>query len=416
MYRIRLATGEEAVYRSVEELALAVSSGVVSPNAEVFHKAAHRWLPIETHPDYRAALVAAPTPVELDIENEADPPSTQGPHLEAAPAVSGSAPRFTPAPGALAGHTEGLAGPTTTGAEVVEEYDPAKDPTPLLPAGGGLHPLPDSQSRVQKLRIMLAVTMGLVGIALVAGGGYLMYSRLAPALEQGRHHPALMEGMEPDPRAAMRSDDSFPTSYPAPSAPLGLQRAETLRDSSAETRTSHFRATPNRKPGYIEAYADARAEMDEALGYINFQRVFAPNRISVPDSVRVTRRMVQAAANIVRVYRGREVMLEQSYRPDDPGGAGSFREPFETAEAVRSILADVDSLYGVLLEQDGRFTVTSEGIRIPDRAAAANYAHLRRQITSAMDAWADSLESRDLVTMPRLLRALGPGGPPPLRN
>jgi hypothetical protein len=347
--------------------------------------------------------------VELEIENEAADPSAQLSPVEAAPAMWDSA----SGPGTLA---DDEAGPAATGAQMVEEYDPANDPTPLLPARGGLHPLPFSESRVQKLRIMLALAMGLAGIALVASGGYLMYNRLAPALEQGRRQPALMEGMEPDPRAATRASDSFPTTYPAPSAPLGLQRAEALRDSSLETRTSRFRATPNRRPGYFEAYADARAEMDEALGYINFQRVFAPNRISVPDSVRVTRRMVQAAANIVGVYRGREVMLEQSYRPDEPDRAGSFREPFETAEAARSLLADVDSLFGVLLEQDGRFTLTPAGIRIPDRAAAANYAQLRRQIISAMAAWADSLESRDLVTMPRLVRALGPDGPPALRN
>src|SRR5574338_40540 len=56
MYRIRLASGEQAVYKTVEELAAAVASGVVSPTAEVFHKAANRWLPINTHPDYRAVV------------------------------------------------------------------------------------------------------------------------------------------------------------------------------------------------------------------------------------------------------------------------------------------------------------------------------------------------------------------------
>ncbi|HMV32328.1 MAG TPA: hypothetical protein PKA50_09410, partial [Gemmatimonadales bacterium] len=56
MYRIRLTSGEEAVYRTADELALAVRSGVLSPKSEVFHKAAERWLPIEVHPDYRAVV------------------------------------------------------------------------------------------------------------------------------------------------------------------------------------------------------------------------------------------------------------------------------------------------------------------------------------------------------------------------
>jgi hypothetical protein len=185
---------------------------------------------------------------------------------------------------------------------------------------------------------------------------------------------------------------------------------------SSETHTLRLPATRNRIPSYFEAYADARAEMDEALGYINFQHVFAPARFATPESLRATRRMVAAAGNIVRVYRGREVMMEQTYRPEDPGGKGSLRESFETAEAVRSLLSDVDSVFGLMVFQQGRFRYSGESVSFEEPRAAEAYAALRSEIASTIQTWRDLPEATDLVTIPRLLRAFDGATPPPLRH
>src|SRR3712207_2721631 len=56
MYRIELSPGEETVFRSIEELAVAVKRGVVTPRARIYHNATSRWLPIQFHPHYKAAL------------------------------------------------------------------------------------------------------------------------------------------------------------------------------------------------------------------------------------------------------------------------------------------------------------------------------------------------------------------------
>jgi hypothetical protein len=205
------------------------------------------------------------------------------------------------------------------------------------------------------------------------------------------------------------------TAYPAPSAPLALEAGSDSGFPVGPTRTSRLRATLNRAPTYFEAYADARAEMEEAFEYIGFRRVFQPTRFASLDSLRATRRMVSAAGNILRVYRGREVMLEQSYRPDDPGGKGTLRESFETAEATRALIADVDSLFGLLLSQQGRLTYDGETVRFQDRQAAAAYGDLRAGIAVAIRTWRDSVNARDLVTMPRLIRALGDFPTPPVR-
>lgn len=66
MFRIRLVSGEDTVFRTVEELALGIQSGAISPDAQVYHSATQQWLPITSHPEYerarqRAATLAAMT-------------------------------------------------------------------------------------------------------------------------------------------------------------------------------------------------------------------------------------------------------------------------------------------------------------------------------------------------------------------
>src|SRR5215217_2507738 len=56
MYRIELAPGEETVFRTIEELAVAMRNGLVTPRCRIYHNASQKWLPIEFHPHYKKAL------------------------------------------------------------------------------------------------------------------------------------------------------------------------------------------------------------------------------------------------------------------------------------------------------------------------------------------------------------------------
>jgi hypothetical protein len=56
MYRIRSASGTEAVYNSLEDFTAAVRRGEVVPEDEIFHSRANRWLDIKSHPHYRSAI------------------------------------------------------------------------------------------------------------------------------------------------------------------------------------------------------------------------------------------------------------------------------------------------------------------------------------------------------------------------
>ncbi len=388
MYRIRLVNGEEVVYRSAKELTTAVASGVVSPTAEVFHNSGSRWLPIHLHPDYKAA-------------------------------TSGQQPVIG-FPATLAKAARGKTPVAPVAALVAPE--PPRPVEPQVPAAAAA-PLPLAagfDSRARKLRTMLALAMSLAGIISLGGAGLMA----APFLKRGVAGLSGMmqrtEGMDPAPLEALfpRVDSGFGP-FPAPSAPFPMGAAARLDSLLAAapgaTTTTQLRASRPRSISYPEAYTDARDEMDTGLDYINFRRVFAGYRFASPDSIRATRRMVSAARNILRVYRGREVMLEQSYRPDDPGGHGSFREPFEAAEASRALLSDVDSLFGLLATQQGRFSWTESGLRFHEPRTARAYMRLRSDILQSLAAWRDSTLGPNQATYPRLAAGLGQLGPPPAR-
>ncbi len=444
MYRIRLASGEQAVYKTVEELAAAVSSGVVSPTAEVFHKAANRWLPINTHPDYRAVVTdkrpALPeSPPEQPLPQRHTPATRKSDaaveleRLELQPAQPSPEP--------------------TPPAQVVPHYSPPAE-VPLA------DDVPDLVSQSEQeaqplLDVGLARPRRPTGLIVFTAGGLVAAAAVAAVLltrgsrsespeagmaqEEATVTPDSLPGSVPPPAATAGQPtsrapgsrlsppsstprptqprlDTVTVTYPSPSKPLGPARAADRPAAPPVAPpskvTSRLGTSVNRMPSYYEAYADARAEMDESLAYVDFRRVFAPFRFSSADSIRAARRMVAAAGNILRVYRGREVMLEQTYRPGEPEGKGSLREPFEVAEASRGLLAAVDSLFAILVAQEGEVRYRDNALQFQTARAAAVYNQVRREILQTLSYLGDPAESADRVTMPRLLRGFGTERPP----
>lgn len=436
MYRIRLTTGEEAVFRTVEELALAVRSGVVSPKAEVFHNVANRWLPVELHPDYQA--VASGKHPALSENGKKTVSANR-------PAITAKTPLPSPAPTTIPGQRTSVPAPEP--ARTVQQPpspQPAPDPDGLravparklegaLPAPvAGIPPSRRSAghrpSRTGRTLLAWATATGAVCLFGVAG--YLAAPQIRDWAGAGRLPlpAALEEGMAALPAEQAQSPemDAWPPTTPpsvpesglvAPSDSEAPAPAPTLPPAEPDpgTRVSSLRAGRTSGVSYHEAYAEARAELDESLGYVQFRRVFSPARFSSADSIRAARRMISAAGNILRAYRGREVMLEQTYRPDDPGGRGTLREPFETAETSRALLADADSLFGLLVAQQGRFLFDGTSLRFTDPRTARLYSDLRRRIMLTLGDWRHASDLNPGVTIPRLVLALGAEAPPSVR-
>jgi hypothetical protein len=99
MYRIRLASGEEQTYRSIQELTAGVQRGEVASSASIYHQRTDRWLPIESHPHYRMAREGA-APSAAPAAEDASPVATSTRLRFQRPAnpVSPSAVRPTPPP------------------------------------------------------------------------------------------------------------------------------------------------------------------------------------------------------------------------------------------------------------------------------------------------------------------------------
>jgi hypothetical protein len=107
MYRIELSPGEETVFRSIEELAVAIKRGVVTPRARIYHNASSKWLPIQFHPHYKtalsmplsqSALVAGPpvkplSPLSLEQSIPVEPPLPPTPTAKPVEASAAPAPR-----------------------------------------------------------------------------------------------------------------------------------------------------------------------------------------------------------------------------------------------------------------------------------------------------------------------------------
>jgi hypothetical protein len=99
MYRIEVAPGEEAVFRTIEELAVAIRNGVVTPRARIYHHASQKWLPIGLHPHYKKALdmpAAGISPPPVTSATPIPTPSAPRQHLAARPLAPHPQPERVP--------------------------------------------------------------------------------------------------------------------------------------------------------------------------------------------------------------------------------------------------------------------------------------------------------------------------------
>lgn len=205
----------------------------------------------------------------------------------------------------------------------------------------------------------------------------------------------------------------------APSRPLPLEKGEEAGDSLAsdtEARISSQGAMQPRRQTYASAYAEAQETLEEGFVLAGVTGLFSPARFLEIDSLRGARRTVAAALNVLRSYHDQEVMLDQTYFP---GGAGpqSLRETYETAEAGRTLLNLADSLFGLLLAEDGRYRRDGGQIRFADPAAARRYGDLRDRLVELTES-TPSIPREDggIGATGRLRRVVGDALPPALAN
>ena len=325
MYRIQLASGAEAIYRSLEELAVSVQNGIVGPDALVYHRKTRSWLPIEAHPHYHVAReLVLPEPmrpmrVRLDMPSTREPPDAA---RRSGPRAKAASPPQTHQP---------IAESTRRADEADTSTAAPFRPTPALG-----HP---GKQRSGSSLLMAAAVSGLATV------GWLFYS---PDTVDPTSSGMVVAGME------------VPGANAAP---------------MPESRTSEPGLLPEEPSGtngevtYGDAYQQAGVRFEESVGSLGLGDLFAVSRISTADGLRTARRLLAAVRNIVAVYRGEELRIDQAFGMAET----SMRESYSTARSVDSLIAATDSIYALLQATDGHYRLRRGRIAFEYPQATAAY-------------------------------------------
>jgi hypothetical protein len=411
MYRIRLTSGEEAVYRTIDELAIGVHSGVIGAEAEIFHKKSAKWLPIRLHPAFKAALEKRPgsaPALEEPLEAEAD---------QLAPIHAASPPPFPPPlpPPPFTAEPRPKEAASGSAASPQSEVDAS--------AAARILQMESRSGRELMLRRKDASPL----LAAVAGAVALM---IFLAL--------LFHPRQPAPQPESTKPPETPSSQPPP-VPLTPYEApaEASTDSSAAIQPPLVQDTTPKPPTPDElvahlatAQARARADFEQGLGKAGFSGVFGASRMGSGDSVRFSRHSIAAVRTLLAQYRDSRAKLDRVYEDSAdhlstssnwPVGALTHwkskavpRETKDDALAADSLLGATDRLFGVLLEHEGQYDNSDSSISFNSGDAAQDYDGLRATVMrlAAADSVGHPVERA--IPLTRIAAAVTAPLPPPV--
>lgn len=433
MYRIRLPSGTEQIYTSIQELADAVRQGSVGRDASIFHRRSGQWLPLESHPYFAYASSEAQgaekPPAEPDAA--ADPWATESPPPEPGPTEP---PPPESRPSALP-PAEGTSEPriSTIGPMPPRPIKPDQPP-PLL------EPLikQEPPSRVTPLGPVPPRK---------APPAPLEHEPIAPTPMKLEPLPAAPP-MEPEPRRRRGRAARDHASAPEPlsiSPPRGrrtgmliflivilgsaigllIGRKLLLRDDGAEDAASNSapsqpvevpslggpvpdrplaqRADPTAPVGVeelidrrAEAFDAARARLRTMLDEAGLATILNVRALATPAGALAARRDVAASLNVIGQFRRREVMIEQAYEDSarfqtERAGWTSqaierwenrpvVREPYASADLAESLLADADSLLAILTAAEDGWDIRGDTLVFDEPARAAAWRAQRDRI------------------------------------
>ena len=357
MFRIRLVSGEDTVFRSVEELALGIQSGVVSSDAQIFHSVSQTWLPITTYPEYTQARQRA-----ADLAEVTDTEPLPLPAL------------IEPAGGSTVPIYQMM---SRSARELAER----RRPRWVVPAAASVVILSFLAVLLLILQPEPPGSDEAIRIASSAPRPASAPSHLAPILSEesmraARNAPYNLAG-----RLA-RAVDSTKRSLEDGSTGLGLSQLLHPDRLRSEGGLSAGRETIATFDSIVQGYRDRRHLLDSIYR----------------DSARTFQRQGDWSRADFQEWRLRAPHVESP------------------AEAARldSLTTALDRLYTLLLEQQGAVTVTPIAVRFDDRRAGLAYDALRAIILRQASA---AVVEGEQLPEPLLLLLQGIGDPTlPLRT
>jgi hypothetical protein len=174
---------------------------------------------------------------------------------------------------------------------------------------------------------------------------------------------------------------------------------------------------------YTTAYSDARGEMEIRMLQIGFTQLFLKSRLASSSGVQDTRRLIAGAGSALRQYRSQEQRIERAYQ-DTVGGTGrnlgwtprdlgiwnvrpSIRETAENARLTNLMLSQIDAVFALLAEQDGKYTITGETIVFDNADAARQYGTLRAWINQQADNYSGTGDAALPATLRQVIKGIG---------
>jgi hypothetical protein len=259
MYRIELVPGEVTVFRTIEELATGVRNGLISSKARIYHNASGKWLPIEFHPHYKAALAllaGRPADAPVAASRPAEPPSFEHlsflkpVHEKPAERTPAHRPRRLPDPffePDIPDETQGDQPAGSTTAVEPPPVEPASlpsvSPSPVLELprisypefAPAEPPVAESTPGARPRRRLF----GAVALVVLAGGGYGASVVLSPAHGDAATSAPTTMG-SPTPQAGRRADISPETDHARRPMPAAEHSPPTLVDTQLPPASSGF--------------------------------------------------------------------------------------------------------------------------------------------------------------------------------
>jgi hypothetical protein len=364
MYLVELRPGKEELYRSSDELAVAIRNGDVDARSRVYHRATAKWISITLHPQYKAIVAAA----------KDDPVGR-----------------------------------------------PARRAWGILGGGGGqaaessgADASPSNGHVLHRWRRPLA--FGLSGLLLISGI-QLAFSGPRPpwagrprvAAADVRMGKAARAETPVQAKAGSVPVMSLASTKTVWSVPPSLPRAPRLRSKSlreALTPGSAKAVDPGSLDAlfarYAAAHDSARIRLEAGIRVARLGRLFAAPRLSASGGVTDTRMSLAGAANFIRVFRQQQTMIEAAYQDSvtmlakrngwAPRRVRQWYARPSPKEAPSlellsgSLLASIDSVLGLLDGHAGAYKIRGSAIAFEEPTAGQTYGALRRRIKEQVDA------------------------------
>lgn len=409
MYLIRLASGEERTFATIEDLAVAVQRGEVSREAAIFHRRSNRWLPLEHHPYFayatgeQPAVPSAPdeepapeAPQEPAPPPEPKPPEPATPDVDPPRSLIDEEERRSNVPSNVAPLRPEPIAPTPLKMPPAPVVRPERDrytepfrraetePVFERPAPrSGPEPLAVAPPRGRRIGTLIAII-----IVLGAAVGIFIGLRLRQGATASRREPvAEAPGYRPaPPPSSLLRDSASPSGDTLPSpAPAPAQRVDPTAPATPDQLMERRR----------QAFLAAQARLGRDLAAVDFNAIFGVRALSTPEGARAARRTVASALNVMGQFHRQEVMTDRAY--DDTAAyqttrAGwtreqidrwsnrpTLKEPYQSADLAESLLADADSLLAIL-GNGVQWTVAGDTLIFPDSSRAHAFSAQRARI------------------------------------